>query len=123
MTEALIRSLPIWKHEIQIAPMEGGLTNWNCRVTDGEAAYAVRTGEDDPAGFQPLENSRTSSRNLVSSGASPSQTTRPGRPRDELPSSSRVEAPLRAVIDFAAPVASHSRERTLPVMACSARSS
>ncbi len=48
MTEALIRSLPIWKHEIQIAPMEGGLTNWNCRVTDGEAAYAVRTGEDDP---------------------------------------------------------------------------
>jgi thiamine kinase-like enzyme len=48
MTEALIRSLPIWKNEIQIAPLEGGLTNWNCKVTDGDSAYAVRTGEDDP---------------------------------------------------------------------------
>ena len=48
MTEATIRSLPIWKHDIQIAPMEGGLTNLNYRVTDGEATYAVRTGADDP---------------------------------------------------------------------------
>ena len=71
MTEALIRSLPIWKNEIQIAPLEGGLTNWNCRVTDGESVYAVRTGEDDPRLGISRHNELTCARIAADLGVAP----------------------------------------------------
>lgn len=48
MSEELIRSLPIWKSAVEIAPLGGGITNLNYRVDDGEARYAARAGHDDP---------------------------------------------------------------------------
>ncbi len=49
MSEESIRALPIWRGEIQIEPLSGGLTNLNYLVLDGESAFAVREGTDDPA--------------------------------------------------------------------------
>ena len=41
-----IRSLPIWKNEIELVPLSGGLTNINYHVKDGENEFVVRFGED-----------------------------------------------------------------------------
>ncbi len=49
MPEADLRALPIWRGDIAITPLSGGLTNLNYRVVDGDRAYAVRTGDDNPA--------------------------------------------------------------------------
>lgn len=49
MPEAEIRSIPIWRGEVAIEPLPGGITNRNYRVVDGDRAYAVRTGQDDQA--------------------------------------------------------------------------
>ena len=49
MSEALLRSLPIWQGEIQLEPLSGGLTNLNYRVVDGDRSYSARAGEDNPA--------------------------------------------------------------------------
>ncbi|MEM7201111.1 MAG: phosphotransferase [Planctomycetota bacterium] len=46
--EQVIRGLSIWRHQIELQPLSGGITNLNFRVTDGEATYAARTGADDP---------------------------------------------------------------------------
>lgn len=48
MGEADLRALPIWRGDIVITPLSGGLTNLNYRVVDGDREYAVRTGADDP---------------------------------------------------------------------------
>ncbi len=48
MTEALIRALPIWKQEIHLEPLGGGITNLNFKVTDGAQTYVARQGSDDP---------------------------------------------------------------------------
>jgi thiamine kinase-like enzyme len=48
MSRRTLRSLPIWKHEIRIEALAGGLTNQNWKVTDGDAVYAAREGDDDP---------------------------------------------------------------------------
>lgn len=48
MSEQVIRSLPIWRGDLEIKTLGGGLTNLNYEVTDGDARYAVRTGDDDP---------------------------------------------------------------------------
>ncbi len=49
MSEAVLRALPIWRGEVAITPLSGGLTNLNYRVLDGDREYAVRTGDDVPA--------------------------------------------------------------------------
>jgi len=53
MTEATIRALPIFRDDgagdVRIEPLSGGITNLNFRVIVGDAQYAARTGEDDPA--------------------------------------------------------------------------
>ena len=41
-----IRSLPIWKNKIDIKSLDGGLTNYNYLVSDGEKKMVVRLGED-----------------------------------------------------------------------------
>lgn len=48
MGESEVRALPIWRGEIRIEPMGGGLTNLNYRVESGGRTFAVRTGNDDP---------------------------------------------------------------------------
>jgi thiamine kinase-like enzyme len=49
MSESSIRALPMWQHEVHIEPLSGGLTNENFLVVDGDRAFAVREGKDDPA--------------------------------------------------------------------------
>ena len=46
MSEAILRALPIWRGEVEITPLSGGLTNLNYRVIDGDRTYAARTGTD-----------------------------------------------------------------------------
>ncbi|MEM8951000.1 MAG: phosphotransferase [Pseudomonadota bacterium] len=50
MSEALakVRALSIWKGEIAIEPLSGGLSNESFKVTDGGKAYVVRFGRDFP---------------------------------------------------------------------------
>jgi thiamine kinase-like enzyme len=48
VAESEVRALPIWKGEIRIAPLPGGLTNQNYRVESQGRTFAVRTGTDDP---------------------------------------------------------------------------
>ncbi len=47
--DAKIRALGIWRGEISIAPLPGGLTNRNYRVDDESGSYVVRFGHDIPA--------------------------------------------------------------------------
>jgi len=44
--EANIKSLKIWKNDILIEPVDGGLTNQNFLVRDGERKYFARIGKD-----------------------------------------------------------------------------
>lgn len=41
-----IRALTIWRGTPRIAPLEGGITNRNYKVTDESGAYVVRLGDD-----------------------------------------------------------------------------
>ena len=43
-----IAGLPCWSNPVSIEPLSGGMTNLNYRVVDGDQAYVVRLGEDDP---------------------------------------------------------------------------
>jgi thiamine kinase-like enzyme len=43
-----IAELPCWSKPVRIEPLGGGITNINFKVIDGDQAYAVRLGEDDP---------------------------------------------------------------------------
>ena len=45
---AAIRALPIWKGELSIAPLKGGISNESWIVTDDEGPRVVRIGEDYP---------------------------------------------------------------------------
>jgi len=47
-TKDRIATLPCWKHAVDIEPLSGGMTNLNFKVRDGDQAYVVRLGEDDP---------------------------------------------------------------------------
>ena len=44
--ESNIKSLKIWKNNISIKPIDGGLTNQNFLVTDGDKKYFARIGKD-----------------------------------------------------------------------------
>jgi len=44
--EANIKSLKIWKNDISIEPVDGGLTNQNFLVNDGDKKYFARIGKD-----------------------------------------------------------------------------
>ena len=37
-----IKALPIWKGNISLNPLEGGITNYNYLVKDGSSEYVVR---------------------------------------------------------------------------------
>ena len=41
-----IKKLQLWKNEISIDSITGGITNQNFLVTDGQKKYFVRIGED-----------------------------------------------------------------------------
>ena len=43
-----IKSLPIWTGNIEISPLEGGITNFNYLVKDSGKELVVRMGSDIP---------------------------------------------------------------------------
>ena len=43
-----IRALPCWSGDVEIAPLQGGMTNLNFRVSDRLGEYVVRMGDDVP---------------------------------------------------------------------------
>ena len=51
-----IKSVPIWKNEININKINGGITNENFLVTDGAKKYFVRLGNDIPEHLISREN-------------------------------------------------------------------
>ena len=50
-TEAIrqrVAGLPCWQGDIDIEPLDGGMTNLNFKVSDASGQYVVRLGDDDP---------------------------------------------------------------------------
>jgi thiamine kinase-like enzyme len=43
-----IAKLPCWQGEIDVEPLDGGMTNLNFKVSDTIGQYVVRLGDDDP---------------------------------------------------------------------------
>ena len=43
-----IKSLDIWKNDLTINPLEGGITNLNFLVNHGDQKLVVRLGQDIP---------------------------------------------------------------------------
>lgn len=69
-SEVIIAALPCWQGDVDIAPISGGITNQNFKVTDQGRAYFVRLGEDIPIHgvmrFNELNASRAASRAGIS---------------------------------------------------------
>jgi thiamine kinase-like enzyme len=66
-----IASLPCWSNPVHIEPLSGGITNINFKVVDGEQAYAVRLGEDDPIHLISRRNEIASCKAAHAIGVSP----------------------------------------------------
>ena len=47
-SEKIINALPLWQRPITIKPLEGGITNHNYLVVEGDKQYVVRLGADIP---------------------------------------------------------------------------
>jgi len=43
-----IQTLTLWRGDVEVAPLSGGITNRNFLVTDSRGRYFVRLGEDIP---------------------------------------------------------------------------
>ncbi|WP_209833877.1 phosphotransferase [Ruegeria sp. HKCCE3926] len=66
-----IRALPIWQGEIEAAPLTGGITNVNYKVTDGSGSYVVRVGDDIPLHQVMRFNELAASKAAHAAGLSP----------------------------------------------------
>lgn len=70
-TAERIAKLPCWNGSIGIEPLSGGMTNLNFKVSDGDQAYVVRLGEDDPIHLISRANEIASSAAAHAVGISP----------------------------------------------------
>ena len=66
-----IADLPCWGNPVRIEPLSGGMTNLNYRVVDGDQAYVVRLGEDDPVHLISRRNEIASCEAAFAIGVSP----------------------------------------------------
>lgn len=66
-----IRSLPLWNGQPDIAVLEGGITNRNYKVVDGNRTYVVRLGDDIPVHQISRQNEVSASRAAHAAGISP----------------------------------------------------
>jgi thiamine kinase-like enzyme len=67
-----IRSLPCWSGDVGIAPLQGGITNRNYRVTDRDGGdYVVRIGRDIPEHGVMRFNELAAARAAHAAGLSP----------------------------------------------------
>ena len=62
-TKKLIQSIPIWKNNIEIKTIDGGLTNQNFLVQENSKKFFVRLGDDMP------EHNVSRSKELIASNA------------------------------------------------------
>lgn len=69
--EDRIRNLGIWKGNITVEPLSGGMTNRNYIVRDGGRTVAVRFGEDIPVHMISRANELAASRAAHAAGISP----------------------------------------------------
>ena len=70
--ESLIRSIPIWKNEISIKTIDGGITNLNFLIEEGTNKYVVRIGDDIPEHLVFRSNELIASKAAADVGISPS---------------------------------------------------
>ena len=74
-----IKAMPLWQGEISAVPLDGGITNVNYVVTDGDKKYVVRLGEDIPKHHVMRFNELSASRAAHLAGLSPAVIyTEPG---------------------------------------------
>jgi len=66
-----IHALPIWQGKVEATPLDGGRTNLNFIVTDGDSKYVVRFGEDITAHHVMRFNELAASRAAHLAGLSP----------------------------------------------------
>ena len=66
-----IARLPCWSSPVRVEPLSGGITNINFKVVEGDRAYAVRLGEDDPIHLISRRNEVASCQAAQAIGVSP----------------------------------------------------
>ena len=69
--ESLIKSIPIWKENIKIQIIDGGITNQNFLVQENNKKYVVRLGDDIPEHLVSRSNELIVSKAASSAGISP----------------------------------------------------
>ena len=74
-----IKAMPLWQGEISATPLDGGITNVNYLVSDGDKKYVARLGEDIPQHHVMRFNELSASRAAHAAGLSPAVIyTEPG---------------------------------------------
>lgn len=71
MSQPDFRTLPLWRGEITVTPLTGGITNVNYLVEDGVRKYVVRVGDDIPLHQVMRFNELAASRAAHAAGLSP----------------------------------------------------
>ena len=67
----LIQSIPIWKNNIEIKTIDGGLTNQNFLVQENSNKFVVRLGDDIPEHLVSRSNELIVSKAAANAGISP----------------------------------------------------
>ena len=69
--EAKVRALACWRGEIEVAPLQGGLSNASFRVRDDEGLWVARIGRDFPFHHVSREREAAASRAAHAAGFAP----------------------------------------------------
>jgi thiamine kinase-like enzyme len=69
--EARVRALACWRGEIEVEPLQGGLSNASFRVRDDEGLWVARIGRDFPFHHVSREREAAASRSAHAAGFSP----------------------------------------------------
>ena len=77
--QSRIRALPIWRGDVTLAPLKGGVSNASFVVEDATGKYVARVGEDYPFHQVSRERERIAARAAFAAGLSPEVVhTEPG---------------------------------------------
>lgn len=66
-----VAGLACWSGKVSVAPLDGGITNTNFKVVDGDRAYVVRLGGDIPMHLISRASELAASRAAHAAGVSP----------------------------------------------------
>ena len=70
-TRERVAGLPCWHGDIDVEPLDGGMTNLNFKVGDSSGQYVVRLGDDDPVHLISRANELAASTAAFRVGVSP----------------------------------------------------